>query len=204
LDLLTELKLDSNTIVFFTSDNGGTSGEAHKAEFFKSNAPLRGQKTQLYEGGIRVPMIVRLPGKIVAGSTSAVPWSFCDFMPTAGELAGAKVPTGLDGMSMLPVLTGKVRTAPARLLYWEQYQFDRKANDLRKSSLVQAARFGEWKAIRTAPGAPLELYNLKSDISEAKNVASSNEALVATFNEHLRKAHSEPRPHNNGNFEFVR
>ncbi len=132
LDLLTELKLDSNTIVFFTSDNGGTSGDAHKAEFFKSNGLLRGQKNQLYEGGIRVPMVVRWPGKIAAGSTSAVPWSFCDFMPTAAELAGAKVPADIDGISMMPVLTAKYGLHRARLLYWEQYQFDRKANELTK------------------------------------------------------------------------
>lgn len=204
LKLLADLKLEQDTIVFFTSDNGAPSAEAHSTAFFQSNSLLRGQKTQLYEGGLRVPMIVRWPGRVAAGSTSNVPWYFCDFLPTAAELIGAKSPSATDGVSMLPVLTGKQRAMSPRLLYWEQYQFDRKTNDLRKETLAQAARWGDWKAIRHAPGAPLELYNLRTDLAEKTNVAAANEDVTAQLADYLRKAHAKPRPHNTGSFEFVR
>ena len=161
-------------------------------------------KTQLYEGGLRVPMLVRWPGKTQRGATSDVPWSFCDFLPTAAEIAGAKIPPGLDGISMVPVFTGKRRTIEPRLLYWEQYQFDRKTNDLRKETLAQAGRWGEWKAIRSKPGAALELYNLKSAPAEAKDVAAEHPEITAKLDAMLRAAHADPRPHNTGNFEFVK
>ena len=196
--------LDQNTIVFFTSDNGGPSGEAHSSEFFKSNGPLRGQKGQLYEGGLRVPMLVRWPGKTQPGSRSDVPWTFCDFLPTAAEIAGAKIPAGLDGVSMVPVFTGKRKTMAPRLLYWEQYQFDRKANDLRKNTMTHGGRWGEWKAVRSKPAGSLELYNLKADIGEKNDVAADHPDLVAKLDGLLKAAHSDPRPHNTGNFEFVK
>ncbi len=204
LNLLHDLKLDDNTVVFFTSDNGGASAERHSADFFKSNGPLRGQKTQLYEGGIRVPMIARWPGHIPARTVSNVPWSFCDFLPTALDLAGAKPASNTDGISMVPVLTGKKPDPDPRLLYWEQYQFDRQANDVRRDTYMQAARKDKWKVVRKRPGAPLELYNLESDLSETTDVSASNPAVVAEFETALKSAHTEPRPHNTGNFEFVR
>jgi arylsulfatase A-like enzyme len=204
LKSLHELKLDDNTVVFFTSDNGGPSGESHSADFFKSNGPLRGVKAQLYEGGIRVPMIARWPGHIPVAAVNHVPWSFCDFLPTALELAGAHAPKGLDGMSMVPVLTSKSPDPGPRLLYWEQYEFDRKANDVRRDTYMQAARKGDWKAVSKRPGGPIELYNLRSDLSEKSDVAAANPDLVAEFRTALKAAHSDPRPHNTGNFEFVR
>lgn len=204
LKLLSELKLDQHTIVFFTSDNGGPSGEAHSSEFFQSNAPLRGQKGQLYEGGLRVPMLVRWPGKTKPGSTSDVPWSFCDFLPTAAEIAGAKPPDNVDGVSMVPVISGKQKTMAPRLLYWEQYQFDRKSNDLRKDTLTQAGRWGDWKAVRSTPGGPLALYNLKADIAESKDVSAAQPEVAAKLDGMLSAAHAAPRPHNTGSFEFVR
>ena len=203
LDLLHTLKLDNNTVVFFTSDNGGPSAENHSADFLKSNGLLRGVKGQLYEGGIRVPMIARWPGHIPVGAVNHVPWSFCDFLPTALQLAGAKPPHNGDGMSMVGVLTGKATEPPERLLYWEQYQFDRQANDVRRDTYMQAARKGDWKVISKRPGAPLELYNLRSDIAEKSDVAAANPSLVAEFETAIKAAHSEPRPHNTGNFEFV-
>lgn len=204
LKLLTDLKLDQNTIVFFTSDNGGPSGESHSSEFFKSNGRLRGQKGQLYEGGIRVPMLVRWPGNTRPASTSNVPWSFCDFFATAADIAGVKIPAGLDGVSMVPVFKGTQRSMSPRLLYWEQYQFDRHANDLRLNTLTQAGRYGDWKIVRSKPGAPFELYNLKSDVAESKNVAAGHPEIVTKLEAMLREAHSPPRPHNTGSFEFVR
>ncbi|MGH9629489.1 MAG: arylsulfatase, partial [Bryobacteraceae bacterium] len=121
LELLEELKLRDETIVFFTSDNGGTSGGGHDVSFFNSNGRLRGQKGQLYEGGIRVPMIVRWPGKVKAGAVNETPWAFCDFLPTAAELAGAQTPRGIDGISVLPELQAKGSLPSGRVLYWEHH-----------------------------------------------------------------------------------
>ena len=204
LKLLDELNLAKDTIVFLTSDNGGPSANAHSADFFESNGKLRGQKGQLYEGGLRVPMIVRWPGHIAAGATSDVPWSFCDLFPTAASLARSKAPSGLDGVSLLPVLTGQEREGPSRLLYWEQYLFDRKANDLRLNTLTQAGRLGDWKAVRSKPAAALELYNLQTDPSEQHNMAAMHTDVVARMDTLLKAAHADPRPHNTGSFEFAR
>ena len=103
---LGELGLDDNTIVFFTSDNGPHREGGADPAFFHSAGPLRGLKRALYEGGIRVPMIVRFPGRISAGTTSSQVWAFWDVLPTLAELAGANVPQGLDGISMVPALLG--------------------------------------------------------------------------------------------------
>jgi arylsulfatase A-like enzyme len=204
LRLLDELDLAKNTVVFLTSDNGGPSSDSHSADFFGSNGKLRGQKGQLYEGGLRVPMLVRWPGHIAAGVTSDVPWSFCDFYPTAASIAGSKAPSGLDGASLVRVLTGESRDFPARLLYWEQYQFDRKTNDLRTSTLTQAGRLGNWKAVRSKPAGALELYDLQNDASEQHDVAAQHPAVIAKMDSLLKAAHRDPRPHNTGSFEFVR
>jgi arylsulfatase A-like enzyme len=127
--------------VIFTSDNGGTGGEegsGHKLGFFQTNDGLRGQKAQLYEGGIRDPFIVRWPGKVKPGTTSDFPFAFWDVMPTLAEISGAKAPQG-DGISIVPTLLGKSQNRE-RLLYWEQYRFDRKKNDLMLDTLAYAGR----------------------------------------------------------------
>jgi arylsulfatase A-like enzyme len=201
LALLKELRLEDNTIVFFTSDNGGTGGSTHDLHFFHSNGPLRGQKGQLYEGGIRVPMIVRWPARIQPGSVNSFPWAFCDFMPTAAELAGVKPPAGIDGISVLPTLRGGRQTR--EFLYWEHHQFDRKRNELRLAAMAQAARMGGWKAVRRKPGSPLELYNLRADIGETKDLAARNPSVVKKLESYLRTAHTKPRPHTGGSFEFA-
>jgi arylsulfatase A-like enzyme len=104
---LKSLDLDDNTIVIFTSDNGAATIEVGAdAEFFKASGPLRGFKSDLYEGGIRVPLIVRWPGKIAAGSTSSHVCAFWDCMPTLAELAGVQPPSGIDGISVVPALLG--------------------------------------------------------------------------------------------------
>ena len=202
LKLLDELDLAADTIVFLTSDNGGPP--TRSTDFFASNGMLRGHKGQIYEGGLRVPMLVRWPGRVAAGVSSDVPWSFCDFFPTATSIAGGKQPSDLDGVSILPVLTGEKKTMPPRLLYWEQYQFDRKKNDLRVETLMQAGRFGDWKAVRSAPAAALELYNLHTDPSEQSNVSSQQTDVVEEMDRLFKAAHIDPRPHNTGSFEFVR
>jgi arylsulfatase A-like enzyme len=203
LAMLKEYNLEENTVVFVTSDNGAHSGEGKGFEFFRSNGPLRGEKTQMYEGGIRVPMLVRWPGKIKAGATDQVPWGFVDFLPTAAEIAGAPAPRGLDGVSCLPLLTGGTR--PKReFLYWETCPFDMQTGLERPGRLAQAVRMGDWKAVRTKPEAPLELYDLRADIGETRNVASSSPAVVARIENYLKTARTQPRLHNQGNMDWVK
>ena len=168
--LLDELKLREKTIVFFTSDNGPDTFRGYadyndlgENELFHSNGRLRGIKRDLYEGGIRVPMIVRWPGKVPAGVTSDQIWAFWDFLPTTAEIAGTAPPKGIDGVSVLPALLGKSKIEHSPL-YWEFYE----------RGFEQAARDGDWKAVRHAPGKALELYNLKNDLEEEEDVAASN------------------------------
>ena len=222
--LLTELKLDRDTIVFFASDNGGVSGEGHDVKRFRSNGPLRGEKATLYEGGIRVPMIVRWPGRVAENATSDTPWGFWDFLPTVAALAGARAPDGIDGISMLPTFLGagalgsglgtrerengripspESRT-PANVFYWEHQTFDRQASALRENAMIQAVRMGDWKAIRLKPGAPLELYDLAGDIGETNNVAAGHPDVIAKIESYLKTARTPPRPHDTGSFEFKR
>jgi arylsulfatase A-like enzyme len=201
LSTLKELKLEDNTVVFFTSDNGGVGGGQHTIDFFHSTGKLRGQKGTLYEGGIRVPMIVRWPGRIKRGAVSRFPWAFCDVAPTMAEIAGIK-PAPSDGISIVPAFSGK---NPAReSLYWEHHVFDRKTNSLRLPAMAQAARMGGWKAVRPRSGAPLELYNLAQDESESKNVAAAHPEIAAKVDEFLRTSHTRPRPHDTGSFEYAR
>jgi arylsulfatase A-like enzyme len=204
LSLLHEKGMDDNTVVVFTSDNGGTGGEegsGHKLSFFDSNHGLRGQKAQLYEGGIRAPYIVRWPNKVKPGSTSDFPFAFWDVMPTLAEITGARAPQG-DGVSIVPTLMGKSQNRE-RLLYWEQYRFDRKKNDLILDSLAYAGRYGDWKAVRPRAGAPLELYNLKTDPAEKSDVAAANPEIVHKLEPVLKAAHQPPRTHSTGSFDFV-
>jgi arylsulfatase A-like enzyme len=186
---LKDRKLDENTIVFFSSDNGPHKEGGADPKFFESSGPLRGFKRAMHEGGIRVPMIVRWPGKVPAGATSDQVWTFWDFLPTAAELAGAKVPEGLDGISMLPALVGEKeagrKPASHEFLYWEFHE----------RGFHQAVRMGEWKYIRHPGGknpGP-ELYDLKTDLGEAKNVAADNAEVIKTIEAYLEKARAESK-----------
>jgi len=162
---LKETGLDENTIVFVCSDNGGTS--LYKP--FASLGPFREKKGSLTEGGLRTPMLVRWPGKIKAGVVNDTPWGFQDVLPTVGELAQVRtIPPNIDGVSVLPALLGKTQDKE-RPLYWEQAG---------AKSFTQAVRMGKWKAIRKGLDAPLELYDLTTDIGETKSVASSHPDVV--------------------------
>lgn len=172
--LLKELELDNNTLVLFSSDNGATFLEGPDTEYFESVGELRGLKGDLYEGGIRVPMIARWPGKIQPGSTSDHISAFWDVMPTLAEVTHAKVPHDTDGISFLPTLLGKPEEQPQHaFLYWEYHG--------RGGS--QALRMGDWKGIRTEvhrnPESEIQLYNLANDVSEERNVADSHPEIVA-------------------------
>jgi arylsulfatase A-like enzyme len=168
MEQLKQSGVDDNTIVFFTSDNGAHREGGHSPQFFDSPGPLRGIKRDLYEGGIRSPMIVRWPGKVKPGAVSDFVWAFWDFLPTAAELAGIRPPSGIDGKSVLPVLLGKPGQ-PHEYFYWEFHE----------GGFKQAVRAGDWKGVRFGLKAPLELYDLKSDIGEKNNVAGAHPDVVA-------------------------
>jgi len=127
-----------------------------------------------------VPMIARWPGRIEPGSTSDQAWAFCDFLPTAAELAGARPPENVDGISMLPALLGKQQESH-EFLYWE----------LPWGGFAQAVRHDNWKAVRPRAGKPLELYNLEADPGEEDNVADEHPDLVARLEAYMNTAHVE-------------
>lgn len=202
LGLLREYNLERDTLVIFTSDNGAHSGGDKGFEFFRSNGVLRGEKGQLYEGGIREPMVARWPGRIPAGRTCSYPLAFCDMLPTLAEVAGAKTPKGLDGISVLPVFEN--RGEPKReFLYWESNLFEAKTGKPRPDRFGQAVRMGNWKAIRPSPAAAIELYDLSKDISETKNLAAANPQIVERASKIFASQHTPPRPHGGGDMQFL-
>jgi arylsulfatase A len=179
-DLIHARGLDDRTLILFMSDNGPHKEGGADPAYFNSSGGLRGIKRDLYEGGIRVPMIARWPGTIPAGRVSDQVWAHWDMMPTLAALAGAHAPSGLDGISMVNPLLGKagVEHAP---LYWEFHE----------SGFQQAARIGRWKAVRLKPGAALELYDLESDVHETTDVAASHADIVARMERYLSSARTE-------------
>jgi arylsulfatase A len=173
LDALKAAGVDDNTLVIFTSDNGATfdTGGAPTA-FFNSHGGLRGAKTDVYEGGIRVPFLARWPGKVRAGVTSDHIGANWDMWATFAEIAGGSPPAGADGVSIAATLLGRGKQAEHEALYWE---FHAKGSS-------QAVRMGRWKGVRTKvkgnPGAPIELYDLDTDPAEAKDVAAAHPDIV--------------------------
>ncbi|MDX2178009.1 MAG: arylsulfatase [Bryobacteraceae bacterium] len=195
MNLLKESNLDRDTCVFFTSDNGGASRLYKNENYFDSYGPFRGHKQNFYEGGIRVPMAARWPGRIPAGRTSNFAWMFQDFFATACDIAGIPAPK-TDGMSVVPTLTGRTQK-PHEFLYWEQPRYIGKTAEFAREIPMQAVRMGDWKAVRPQPNGPLELYNLKSDIGETKNVAAEQPQVMAKIETYLKTARTEPRPQKN-------
>lgn len=172
--------LDERTLVMFISDNGPHQEGGADPVYFKSSGGLRGIKRDLYEGGIRVPAIARWPGTVPAGRVSDHPWAHWDIFPTLGELAGAKVPSGLDGMSMTRALRGEQQPTHD-FFYWEFHE----------RGFQQAVRMGQWKAVRLKKDTPLELYNLDSDPRETRNVAAEHADIVSKIEAYLRTARTE-------------
>jgi arylsulfatase A-like enzyme len=181
MEKLKELKIDDNTIVLFTSDNGPHKEGGVDPKFFQSSGPLRGIKRDLYEGGIRVPLIVRWPSQIKPGTVNDQAWAFWDFLPTAAELAQVKSAPQCDGISLLPTLLGQPQTNRHDFLYWEFHE----------RGFQQAVRMGDWKAVRPQAGEPLELYNLKTDLGEKENVADKNPQIIAKIEAFLKTARTE-------------
>ncbi len=173
--LLERLGLAGDTVIFFASDNGATFGRVGGSDsfFFESNAPLRGFKASVYEGGIRVPMIAVWPGKIRPGTVTHLPSAFWDVMPTLAEIAGVDAPGGIDGISFLPTLLGR----PAAQERHEYLLWDYPG----RGGQV-AVRMGRWKGVKRGlkknPGAPLELYDLEVDVGEARDVAASHPEIA--------------------------
>lgn len=172
-----------NTLMIFTSDNGSHNAGGYHYSMHNSNGPLRGGKRDLYEGGIRVPMIAWWPGKVEAGSTSNHISYFADMLPTFSEMANAYTPPGIDGISMVPTLVGIEEQQEHEYLYWEFHEQGGK----------QAVRKGNWKAVRLNvfedPEAPVELYNLDEDIQESNNVADQHPDIINQMDHLMKEAH---------------
>lgn len=173
LDTLRELKLDANTLVIFTSDNGGPLNQG------ANNQPLRGGKGSTLEGGIRVCTIAWWPGRVQAGGTTDLITAHMDWLPTFAALAGGKAPEGrkIDGQDISPILLGKQGAAGHDVFYYYR-GFD-----------LQGVRSGPWKL--SVAGKTQELYNLEADIGEAKNVAAEHPDQVAKLQSLLEAMKSD-------------
>jgi arylsulfatase A-like enzyme len=184
LDLLRELKLDQNTLVMIAGDNGSSFDPKSEVGslFNQASNGLRGYKRGLYEGALRQAALSWWPGKVPAGRVSDEPWAFWDFLPTAAELAEAKIPAECrtDGLSLVNYLQGG--PAPSRdHFYWE----------LHEGTSLQAVRLGTWKAVRNGPEKPIELYDLSNDASEQTDLAKQKPELVAKAEALMKSSRTE-------------
>jgi arylsulfatase A-like enzyme len=193
LDLLKELGLDRDTLVFFCGDNGGADyfkSEEHPRGFHGANVhpktgkQFRGRKGNLYEGGLRIPMIAYWPGKIAPGRVSDLLWYFPDVLPTLADVAGATPPEDTDGISIVPELLGQEAAGREQeqheYLYWEL-------------GSQAAVRMGHWKAVRPGSKAKWELYDLREDIEEKTSVTDGNAEILAKMTAFAKSAHEPVR-----------
>ena len=185
LNLLRELNLEKDTIVFFTGDNGGQDRFRSKKSprgFFgpnvnpKTGVEFRGGKGNLFEGGLRIPYLVRWPGRINSGQVNDLIFYQPDVLPTLAELTGAKAPNDIDGISILPTLLNQGQQEKHEMLYWEF-----------RSQI--AVRKQNWKAIQTKPNRPWELYDLNKDISETTNIAVKHPDVLAKMKSFAKASH---------------
>jgi arylsulfatase A-like enzyme len=179
-DLLGELGIDENTLVIFTSDNG-PHGSGGTLEKFNAAGPLRAKKGSLYEGGIRVPMVARWPGKIRPGTTSNLISGFQDMLPTFAELASAAVPKPIDGISFVPTLLGRPDQKEHEYLYWEL-------------GSQRAVRLGRFKAVQSGAAknaaGPIELFDLAEDLAEQRNIAADRPEIVEKVRTVMNESHT--------------
>ena len=183
---LDRLGLASRTLVLLTADNGGFLGGGRYGHV-TSNAPLRDGKASLYEGGIRVPLIVRWPGAVEAGTTCDVPVISNDFHPTFLAVADLQRPAGgaIDGVSLLPVLTRRGQLE-REALYWHWPHY-RRAMPAIGASPSSAVRCGQWKLIEFFEDGHLELYDLQKDVGERQDLAAKLPAKAAELHDRLRR-----------------
>lgn len=184
-DKLKELGIDDQTLVFFASDNGSMNEGGYQRKWFKSSGILRGGKRDLYEGGVRVPMLVRWPKHIKANTTTDQIVAFWDIMPTLTEVAGLKKPSFTDGNSILPtLLNDPQKQKQHKYVYWEFYEGPGK----------RAIRKGPWKGVmlntNKVVNPKLELYNLEKDPSEKKNIAKQYPEVVEELKKLMAEAHT--------------
>ena len=174
--LLKKLRIDDNTIVFFTSDNGAAK---RFDGVHNSCGKMTGQKRSMNEGGIRVPMVVRWPGKIKAGAVSDLPWYFPDVMPTLAELAGVskEVPADIDGISVAATLLAQGTQKRHEYLFWHSGQY--------------AVRMGKWKGIGKPP--KVRLYDLEKDIGEKNDLAAQHPEIAKKLSDIMAGAVTPPR-----------
>jgi arylsulfatase A-like enzyme len=177
---LKKLGLDENTLVLFSSDNGPHREGGNDPDFNHSRGSLRGIKRDLYEGGIRVPLLVRWPGKVPTGVTSDLVAAFWDVLPTLTDLAGGKTPPGLDGLSFAPTLLGqREKQKQHESLYWAFYE----------RGGAQALRMGKWKGVQQPIHAPIQLYDLDKDLGEQKDVAGQYPEVVARMKKLMEESY---------------
>jgi arylsulfatase A-like enzyme/glycerophosphoryl diester phosphodiesterase len=200
MEKLKEKGLAENTVVIFTSDNGANM---EFSKFFGSNGPLRGSKTQVYEGGIRVPFIIHWPGKIKAGEDISSLRAAWDLLPTIAELTDVPVPDSIDGISFYPTLFGEGVQKEHSHLYWEYYTYNwnygKPGNELPRNWLEsKAVRMGEWKAIwkKSDPEdePTIELYDLKKNLGEEVDVADQNPAILEKMRKIFEASSSKNAP----------
>lgn len=180
--VLTRLKqhgIDEQTVAFFSSDNGPHKEGGHDAEFFDSNGPFTGTKRDLTDGGIRVPFIVRWPGKIQAKRVSQHIGYFADILPTLAELAGTKLTAKTDGISIVPTLLEGGTQSHHAELYWEFYE----------QGSARAVRMGNWKGICKPFRGPVRLYDITTDIAEEHDVAAQHPDIVKQIEAAMQSAH---------------
>ncbi len=178
---LQEYKIEEETVLIFTSDNGPHAEGGNDPAFFQSAGPFRGIKRSLYEGGIRIPLLVRWTGKTKANSVVSLPVAHWDFMPTLCQIARVSPPRETDGISFLPTLINSPQQQGHEHFYWEFHEGGSK----------QAVRMGSWKAVRPEPGKALELYDLKTDPAESKDVAAANPDVIVKLENFLLTARTK-------------
>ncbi len=183
LDQLHKLGLAEKTLVIFTSDNGPHNESKHDLARFQPSGPFTGIKRSLTDGGIRVPFIAWWPGRVKPGVTDHVGY-FPDFLPTAAELAGAPAPAQTDGLSLVPLLSGRAREQKSHeFLYWEFHE-----GGFRQAALYQ----GRWKGLRSGgPDTPIKLYDQRNDVAEVNDVAAAHPEIAARIGDYLKTARSE-------------
>lgn len=185
VELLQQLKLDENTVILFSSDNGAVFPGIGGSDplFFNSTGGLRGFKGSVYEGGLRVPLIVAWKGHIPPGRTSDLPAASYDLLPTLCDLTRTKAPQDIDGLSLVPTLLGQGTQPRHTYLYWEFFG----------GGGQQSVRMGDWKAVRQnihKGNLKIELYNLAKDPLQASDVAAENPEVMKRIEQILVEAHT--------------